>query len=253
MDGPDPDDVSTQRHRETLAIVSHDIRAPLGVILGAVAELGSPALGALSADQRALLGLVRRSCEKLSRLANNVALLRRIEGSSLVPSPQRADLRGVVRRVIEGFEKSGELGRIAVETKLPEEAVEANVEPDLAAQAFANVIANAVRFARRAVSVALTADGERVAFVVEDDGPGIAPSAKMSLFDRDARIRASGGKSASGLGLVVAHAIVDAHGGAIRGEDRVAEGVAAPRGARFELSFPRSGPRPGSSAGPSPA
>jgi two-component system sensor histidine kinase KdpD len=248
MEARDPDDTKAQAHRETLTIVSHDIRAPLGVILGAVTELASPSLGALTEEQRALLQLVRRSCEKLTRLANNVAFLQRIEGPAegkLDLATQRVDLRVLVRRALEGFAKAGEVGKLSVVTELPEAPAEVTVDPERASLALVNVLANAVRFARREVRVAIVTHEADVTVVVEDDGPGIAPTSMAGLFDRQARIRASAGKTASGLGLVIAKAIVDAHGGTIRGVNR-ADGDAPAaeatpvRGARFEIGFPRA-------------
>ena len=248
MEARAPDDTKAQAHRETLAIVSHDIRAPLGVILGAVTELASPSLGTLTEEQRALLQLVRRSCEKLTRLANNVAFLQRVEGpeaGNLELAVQPVDLRILVRRALEGFAKAGEVGKLSIVVDLPEAPAEASVDPDRASLALVNVLANAVRFARREVRVSIDTSDAEVTVAVEDDGPGIAPGAVAGLFDRAARIRASAGKTASGLGLVIVKAIVDAHGGTARGVNRAdvaptGSDGAPTRGARFEVGFPRA-------------
>src|SRR6202041_3876264 len=98
-------------HAEVLSIVSHDIRAPLGVILAAVSELADPRVGPLNDQQRTLLQLVRRSSERPPRLAANVHFLKRTAVSELPLARAQVDLRDIARRAIDSFERSGELGK----------------------------------------------------------------------------------------------------------------------------------------------
>ena len=105
MSGPSDEPAA---RAEVLAVVSHDIRAPLGVILGAVTELMDPRMGPLTEAQRGLLQLVRRSSERLVRLAGNVQVLSRLEGGGLTLARQALDARDLARRAVESFERSGE-------------------------------------------------------------------------------------------------------------------------------------------------
>jgi len=230
------DDDPRQSHIETLSVISHDIRAPLGVILGAVTELMSPQVGPLNDEQRALVVLVRRSSEKLARLANNVMFLNRMESQRIDLARQNVDVSILVKRSIEAFERSGELGKIGISPTFPATPAIANVDAERAGQVLANVFANALRFARRDVRVIVGEDAGGVAVVVEDDGPGIAAAALPGLFDRAQR--APDAPLGNGLGLRVAKGILDAHGGAIRAENVVVE--RATKGARFRVLFPRS-------------
>jgi signal transduction histidine kinase len=80
-----------------------------------------------------------------------------------------------------------------------------------------NLADNAAEHARALVRVSLSADGGGALLVVEDDGPGVAPSDRDRVFDRfvrldDSRQRTSGG---SGLGLAIVREIVHAHGGTV--------------------------------------
>jgi signal transduction histidine kinase len=118
-------------------------------------------------------------------------------------------------------------------------------DPDRLAQALRNLVGNAidhtapgsglVRLRVRAISRG------RVAFVVEDDGPGIPTDQRERVFNRfhrmdAARDRASGG---TGLGLAIVRAVADAHGGTVTA-------AASPEGgARFELWLPSFARRPG--------
>lgn len=231
------DDRPSKSLVDTLSIISHDIRAPLGVILGAVTELMSPQVGELNDEQRALILLVRRSSEKLSRLANNVMFVNRMESQKIELARQKVDMRILVQRSIEAFDRSGELGKIGVTPSLPSEPASASVDAERASQVLANVLANALRFARREVRVRVEPAPEGVAVIVEDDGPGVAAAMLPGLFDRENR--PAGAPPITGLGLRVAKGIVDAHGGAIAAENIVIEG--ATKGARVRVAFPPAG------------
>jgi signal transduction histidine kinase len=111
-------------------------------------------------------------------------------------------------------------------------------DPDRLAQALRNLLGNAIDqtvpgHGLVRLSVRAQATGV-VAFIVEDDGPGIAPDQRERVFNRfhridEARDRASGG---TGLGLAIVRAIADAHGGG------VTAGASPEGGARFELRLP---------------
>lgn len=221
---------------DTLSVISHDIRAPLGVILGAVTELMSPQVGTLNDEQRALILLVRRSSEKLSRLANNVMFVNRMESQKIDLARQKVDMRILVQRSIEAFERSGELGKIGIQATLPSEPAPANADAERAGQVLANVLANALRFARREVRVQVEDASDGVAVIVEDDGPGVAAAMLPGLFDP--QNRPAGAPPITGLGLRVAKGILDAHGGAIHGENLVIDG--ATKGARVRVVIPKA-------------
>jgi signal transduction histidine kinase len=228
-----------QVHSDTLSVISHDIRAPLGVILGAVTELLNPQLGELNDEQRALVQLVRRSSEKLARLANNVMFVNRMESSHIELSRQSTDMRIVVKRAIEAVERSGELGKLAMTSTFPDAPATASIDVERASQALANVFANALRFARKEVRVIVSGDARGAHVIVEDDGPGLSPAAIPALFDRAERANAAGGKPGSGLGLFVVKGIIDAHRGGVEAENIVEAQGSAPKGARFRVTFPR--------------
>lgn len=198
---------------EILSVVSHDIRAPLGVILVALSELLSPQLGTLTDDQRALLLLIRRSGERLSRLSANVLFLNRARAGTIGRPCALVDLRDVARRAFESLERSGELAKVEARVELPQERVDVSVDAESLVHGIANQLANAVRFARTGVRLQVLAEpAPRV--VVEDDGPGFAHEHVPLVFDA---VRLGQGESLAihGLGLVIAKAIADAHGAAL--------------------------------------
>ena len=117
-----------------------------------------------------------------------------------------------------------------------------SASPQAVERVLANVLDNAVRYARSAVRVSVGPVGDGVLVVVSDDGPGIPADDRERVFERftrlhDARDRDSGG---TGLGLAIVSELIGAQGGRVRLLE--AEGG----GLRVELWFPAAEPRAGS-------
>jgi len=112
---------------------------------------------------------------------------------------------------------------------------------DRLGQVFRNVIANAQSFspAGGTVRVALRRIGDFVVVSVDDDGPGIQPDKLESIFERFYSERPADEKfgTHSGLGLSISRQIVEAHGGTIAAENRVAP-TGSVAGARFVIRLP---------------
>lgn len=225
-----------QLQLDLLSMISHDIRAPLGVIVGAVNELGSADVGALNDEQRFLLGLVKKSVERLSRLAANVVFLGRMESGQLQIKRRPSDLRPTLKQVADDLQRIDGGTSVAVHTSLPAEPLVAEVDVERFGQVLTNLLSNAIRFAKKDVWVELRGDDRNVELRVFDDGPGIPTDALARIFERFSRQDAP--KSGTGLGLAIVHGIVTAHGGTVRAENRrdVDPKLA---GASFTVTLPR--------------
>ncbi|MEO6418528.1 MAG: PAS domain-containing sensor histidine kinase, partial [Polyangiaceae bacterium] len=222
-----------------LSMVSHDIRAPLGVIVGAINELSSKDVGQLNKDQEFLVVLVRRSVERLTRLASNLVFLSRMEAGKVDLIRRKVDIRPLVKQVCDDAQRIDAGTNVTLQVELPEAAVEALVDSERITQVLSNLLSNAVRFAKKSVKVRLWQEGPDVLLQVTDDGHGIPEDAIGSIFERFSRVEAP--KSGTGLGLAIVRAIVETHGGTAQAENlRTPEGKSG--GARLTVRLPREAP-----------
>ncbi len=218
--------------REFVADASHELRTPLTVIRGQLEVLAAQK-DPSGAEVRRVERLLQAEIARITRLVDDLLLLAKTEQTPFLRI-EPIDLPVYVRELWDGMSllarRRFELGPIPAGTL--------RADPDRLAQALRNLVGNAIE--HTAVERGLVrlrveaAPGERVRFLVEDDGPGIPADQRERVFDRfhrtdAARDRASGG---TGLGLAIVRAIAVAHGG------RVAAGGSPGGGACIEFELP---------------
>jgi signal transduction histidine kinase len=201
---------------ELLAIVSHDLRSPLhAVLLGAVQiERATEAHGWARAKKAA--GAIARAVERMSRLVGNLQDLTSLhEGRPLSIELGRHDLAELAQEITELLEplaQSNQLG-LLLEPTVP---TYVRCDRDRVQQVLANLIGNAIKFTQRNGTIrvrASRADAE-VVVSVSDTGVGIRDEHLAHIFEPYWKADAAQ-KSSTGLGLFIARAIVEAHGGRI--------------------------------------
>jgi signal transduction histidine kinase len=201
---------------EFVALISHDLRTPLTSIMGYLElTLDDEAIGD---DSRSYLEIVQRNSDRLLRLVNDLLFVARVEAGELDLHPHEIGLAAIVRQSVE--EATPRATDRGVELRAHVEDV-----PDVRAdrgrmfQLLDNLISNAIKFTPEggSVEVRLVAKGSRVRIEVCDTGIGIAPAEQTRLFERFFRASTATERHipGTGLGLYIASAIVDAHGGEI--------------------------------------
>ena len=225
-----------RRRRELLSDVAHELRTPLATIEGYVEGLRD---GVVASDA-ATWAILGTETGRLRRLVDDLQTVSRVEERQLhlqlVEIDASALVEAAVRSAAPAYEAKGVELAGACE---PRRSVVA-VDPDRIGEVLANLLENALRHTQPGGRVEVRAErrGDDVELSVADTGEGIAPELLERVFERffradPARTRVSGG---SGIGLTIARAIVEAHGGRI-----MAESEGPGRGARFVLSLPAVG------------
>jgi two-component system NtrC family sensor kinase len=207
-----------------VAIVSHDLRAPLTAIT-ATAQ-GALRDRAISEKQRRAFDRISTSAGRMARLINDILDYSRARlGKGLPTNPRAADLDEICREVIAEVE-AGHPGRVVQYDH--EGDGRGEWDHDRIQQILTNLLTNAVRHGDPAarVSLAWRPTGEEKVLVVHNDGPPIEPALLAEIFEpfrRGRRAAVQGG--GVGLGLYIVQQIVVAHGGTILVRSEEGEGT----------------------------
>ena len=223
-----------------LALVSHELRAPLGVISSWVQLLKIMGVHR-SADERVGKGLdtIHRHCNDLARLIDELLDISRITGGRLVLDLRPVDLAAVVRATIEAMEAAATDKGLTVRTSGLNEPLRIAGDTRRLQQIVGNLLSNAMKFTPKGgqVEVTLARIGTSAELVVSDTGIGIRAEELPNIFERFmqgdiTKTRKYGGM---GLGLSIVRSLVEAHGGGV-----AASSEGADRGARFVVRLPLS-------------
>lgn len=200
------------------AMLSHEVRNPLGALLNAVNLLKRDPAESVRRD---LLGILDEELHRIDALIGELQQLAR----PLEPRAQRVDLARLAEECVGRQPRAA-----AFELVAPSEVV-LDADPLLLSAALENLLRNASQASPpgRPVRVEVGCGPERGWVAVEDHGPGVPEHEAEQIFQPFVSSRATG----TGLGLAVVKRVMEAHGGTAR----VVRG--AQGGARFELELPR--------------
>ncbi len=205
---------AVRAREELLAVVSHDLRAPLNTVaLTASVLLSSLPREETQAPVRGRLELVKRATEQKGRLIQDLLDVTQLEAGHLSVEPHPFDLTTLLREVCETFQPLTHEKAIQLGCEVPQGLPPVLADRDRTFQVLSNLVGNALKFTPESGQVKVRAEplsGE-MRLSVADTGPGIPAEQLPHLFEPfwQARHADRGGV---GLGLAIARGIVEAHG-----------------------------------------
>ncbi len=234
------------RERHLLLAVSHDLRTPLTSIRGFAEAIQD---GAIDDDGRAADVIIAES-RRLERLVGDLLDLTKLEGGQMSIALRPTDAVEVVTTTAEGFRPAAAKSGLHIALHVPGSddgppgaaapsaisGAPVAADPDRLAQLLANLLENAITFARTTVTVAVSDDPGSGACVitVDDDGPGIAAGDLDRVFERFYRAdRGPNRRMGSGLGLAIVAELAAAMGARVRAESP----VGSDGGSRFVVTL----------------
>lgn len=222
---------SEQLRNSLLSALSHDLRTPLTVLTGLADSLnlaGPP----LSKAQAEIARAIREEALRTSALVSNLLDMARLQSGNVKINRDWQPLEEIVGVALQS--RAQMLSAHSVRVALPADLPLLYFDPILMERVFCNLLENAAKYTPAGSTITLSArqSGDAVEIVIEDDGPGLPPGKEEALFAKFARGKNETAVTGVGLGLSIVRAIVEAHEGSVRAENR-AEG-----GTRFVIRLP---------------
>jgi signal transduction histidine kinase/DNA-binding response OmpR family regulator len=219
--------------------VTHELRAPLTMLLTPLQDILDEPGVVLSAATRNTVETSVRAGDRLQRVVDALLDLSRAESGALIPDREDMDLASVTADVVEGYRPAIE-GRLNLRVDLPSESLRAYVDRMMWTTIVTNLVNNAVKFTEEGeVAVSLSGDDSQVVLTVADTGVGIPQNEQAQIFERFHRVNNGDHQPGSGIGLALVAEMTSAHGGSVEVASELGEG------SRFVVRLPRfSGPPP---------
>jgi signal transduction histidine kinase len=214
---------AVQQRDEVLAVVSHDLRAPLSmVVLGAqlisrTLELLPEALVGAVPQLRKRAHAIERGAHRMNRLIDDLMDVARIDAGHLSIEPVRCRAAGLVGEAVDMFEECAQEAGIRLVVGPIVESLHVLGDCGRIVQLLSNLLGNAMRFTPRGGTITLGVDQPSAAearFSVADTGPGIPTEQLPHLFERRWQ-GAEADRAGAGLGLYICQGIASALGGRI--------------------------------------
>ena len=224
---------------EFLAMVSHELRAPLTSIIGSTTTLLRPSPRLDPAEMREFFRIIDEQAHHMRGLINDLLDAGRIETGTLSVAPEAAAVAGLVDQARQTFLSGAAGARHPVLVDLPPDLPRVMADGQRIVQVLNNLLANAARHSPELcpIQVGAVRDGVHVAVSVSDEGRGVPPEQLPHLFRKHAGAAGGGegerGLGGYGLGLAICKGLVEAHGGRIW-----AESAGTGQGTRFTFTIP---------------
>jgi two-component system sensor histidine kinase KdpD len=226
--------MATERLRSSiLSALSHDLRTPLTVLVGLADSLflSRPQLPAAALETA---GTLREQAGRLAGLVTNLLEMARLHAGSVNLRREWQPIDEVIGSSLKLL--NGALGQHHLRVDLQPELPLLYFDAVLVERVLCNLLENAAKYSPPGGEIVVMAQlaGSTVEVAVGDRGPGFAEGGNQQLFEMFVRGERESDKPGTGLGLAICHAIVEAHGGSIRIEQRSGGGAlvvfALPRG-----------------------
>jgi two-component system sensor histidine kinase KdpD len=218
-----------------LAAISHDLRTPLAIIVGAASALQAQRDKLAPAEQERLLASIAGEASYLSAVTENTLQLVRLASPGQVPQRNWESMEEIIGVVLARVRQHDPDRRI--KSEVPQALPLVKADPVLLAQLIGNLLDNALKYSDGVIDLTVSAEPQEMEVCVKDRGPGVAQSEREEIFKPFTRSDRSG-RRGSGLGLAVCRAIAQAHGGGLMVRPR------AGGGSVFHLTVPLDAQHP---------
>lgn len=215
----------TRQQQNFLAMLTHDIKNPLAIMLGFTELLGE--IGPLSEEQRDLTARMRANANTVLTLVANYLNLTQIQNGKLTLAKQPLSVGSVIESVIEQYRMQALRDDIVLHAEVADALPEVCGDAVALERVLGNLVHNALKFTGECGTVTISAqpDGDGIALRVQDSGIGIQPEDLPTVFEPYRRGTLRQAREGVGLGLFIARALIEAHQGHIAVESAPGAGA----------------------------
>ena len=232
-------DISKFREAEELkstfiSIISHELRTPVALIKGFVGTLRREDANWDSETVQESLAVIEEESDRLATLIDDLLDASQLQAGALALSRSEVALDSLAKRMVNRFIPQSDVHQF--ELNFPKDFPVVMADESRLIQVLGNLLSNAVKYSPKGGKVTLSGrvHADHVIVCVEDEGPGIALEDMPRIFNLFYRSNEASRKTkGAGLGLFLAKAVVEAHGGKIWIDDHI------DTGARICFSLPR--------------
>src|SRR5262245_5029301 len=223
---------------EVLGTVAHDLKNPLGVILGRAEMLNELcAIEPIPLDKiQDQLGHIRGSTRQLTTMVNDLISDAMMDALDIAIRNEPIDLAAMLGEIVVANRSQAEKKQQTIHLVSPPHQMWV-CDPDRLREAVDNLLSNAIKYTPVGGKMELTmnVDDHGALIIVKDEGAGLSAEDMSRLFGRFQRLSAkpTGGESSTGLGLSIVKRIVELHGGSVS-----AQSAGPGRGSTFTIRLP---------------
>ncbi len=214
-----------------LDAITHDFRTPLTSIKGSVTSLLA-GVKLTAHQQHEFLAIIDEECDRINRLVGEAAEMSRLEAGEVTIAPESCLSSDLISSALADCERIRNSRRVRIDVS---HDLRVHADPFWVRKIFVNLMKNADMYSPpgRPISISVEEEGAFIFFHVADEGPGIEEAEIAEIFGRFYRgKRQRLATQGTGLGLPIAKAIVEAHGGTIKVVSHIG------RGSVFTFSLP---------------
>jgi signal transduction histidine kinase len=224
--------IALRREKEMLreqfaAIVSHELKSPLGAVQQSMYGLVSDLSDKLSDEQKSKIERLQSRIADLIKLVNTWLRAISVDISTIRENFAPTSIVEVVSKAVENIQQHAVRKDISIETTLREPLAPINGNEVTLVEALVNIIGNAVKYTQMGGHIIVTAREEdnKILVEIKDDGVGISADDLPHVFD-DFYVGATKpeGERRSGVGLAITKRIIDAHDGSISVDSELGKG-----------------------------
>lgn len=220
--------VLNEEKDDMLRIVSHDMRSPLGSIIGLASILKEGDFDTKEEVQE-LSEMIEFSAESMLKLVNSLLDVAKLESGTIKIEREEVYLRDLLQNILYGFQPIAQKKQITILQQLPEKKLLLHVDRPKLQQIISNLVSNALKFtpSEGKVTITFQDDGKDLILSVSDTGIGISKEMLEEVFKKFGKFQRTGTnkEKGTGLGLSIVKRFVELHNGSIRVDSEEQKGT----------------------------